>query len=157
MTVAIEAGVVDVFVLRQAAEGLEVLALQRATETRCPGSWEVVHGSIEPDERATDAARREVREETGLRAERLYSITANPFFLNSRGSVQVALVFAAFVGESAVRLSGEHQACEWLPLAIASERLAWPREREALQHIRILLSSGTAGQLEDVLRVRGDS
>ena len=53
----IEAGVVDVFVLRQSPQGLEVLALQRAPGTRCPGSWEVVHGSIEAGEPAPTAAR----------------------------------------------------------------------------------------------------
>ena len=57
----IEAGVVDVFVLRQGARSLEVLALQRASGTRCPGSWEVVHGSIEAGEPAPHAARREDR------------------------------------------------------------------------------------------------
>ena len=97
----IEAGVVDVFVLRQGARSLEVLALQRAAGTRCPGSWEVVHGSIEAGEPAPHAARREAREETGLEPERLYSITANPFFLNARGTVQIALVFAAFVNADA--------------------------------------------------------
>ncbi len=153
----IEAGVVDVFVLRHVAQRLEVLALQRAAGTRCPGSWEVVHGSIEAGEPATHAARREAREETGLEPERLYSITAHPFFLNARGTVQIALVFAAFVSADArVTLSGEHQASEWLSLAAAAERLAWPREREALRHIEILLASGDAGAVEDALRIRDD-
>lgn len=152
--ISIEAGIVDVFVLRQRANQLEVLALQRGTRTRCPGSWEIVHGSIERDEPAPAAARREVREETGLDAERLYSITANPFFLNNRGNVQVAIVFAAFVpGDGEVALSAEHQAFEWLSLEEAAGRLAWPREREALRHVEILLGSGDAGAVEDVLRI----
>jgi dihydroneopterin triphosphate diphosphatase len=154
--ISIEAGVVDVFVIRtREGRGLEVLAMQRSTGVRCPGSWEVVHGSIEPGESAPAAARREVNEETGLQVERLYSITANPFFLNARGTVQVALVFAAFITAAAdVKLSEEHQACEWLDFEAASSRLAWPREREYLRHIEILLSAGNAGVLEDVLLVQ---
>ena len=38
-------------------------------------------------------------------------------------------------------------------MAAAAERFTWPREREALQHIRILLGTGDAGPAEDVLRV----
>ena len=49
-------GVVDVFVVRPRPDGWRVLALRRAAAVRCPGAWEVVHGSIEPDERPEEAA-----------------------------------------------------------------------------------------------------
>ena len=39
------------------------------------------------------------------------------------------------------------------PMADAAARFTWPREREALQHIAILLGTGDAGPAEDVLRV----
>jgi 8-oxo-dGTP pyrophosphatase MutT (NUDIX family) len=147
-------GVVDVYVIRPYREEWLVLTLQRSPETRCPGSWETVHGRMEPGERPEHAAVREVREETGLDIDRLYNITCQPFYLHTLGVVQMAVVFAAFVGESAaVRTSDEHVAHEWLPTASAAERFTWPREREALQHIRILLGTGDAGPAEDVLRV----
>ena len=41
----------------------------------------------------------------------------------------------------------------WLSMDAASSRFTWPREREALQHITILLGTGDAGPAEDVLRV----
>ena len=147
-------GVVDVYVIRPYREEWLVLALQRGTHTRCPESWEAVHGRIEPDERPEDAAIREVREEAGLSVDRLYSITCQPFYLHRAGVVQVAIVFAAFVGEdSTVRLGDEHQRYEWLTMPAAATRLMWPREREALHHIAILLGGGDAGPAEDVLRV----
>ena len=66
----------------------------------------------------------------------------------------MAVVFAAFVRENAaVALGDEHIAHEWMSMAAAAERFTWPREREALQHIRILLGTGDAGPAEDVLRV----
>jgi 8-oxo-dGTP pyrophosphatase MutT (NUDIX family) len=147
-------GVVDVFVIRPAAPRWQVLVLQRALTTRCPGSWETVHGRIEPGERPEDAAVREVREETGLGVERLYNVTTQPFYLHRFGVVQVAVVFAAFVAEPAtVTLGTEHQAAEWLGVRAAAGRFAWPRERECLAHVRALLRGGDAGPLEDVLRV----
>jgi 8-oxo-dGTP pyrophosphatase MutT (NUDIX family) len=153
---ALRVGVVDVYVVCPVGEGWQVLVLQRAAEgTRCPLAWEAVHGRIEPGERPEDAARREVHEETGLAIDRLYNVTTQAFYLHGVGAVQVAVAFCAFVAEpSAPVLGPEHGAAEWLPYDQARARLAWPREREALDHARILLGTGDAGPLEDVLRVR---
>ncbi|HEX6050201.1 MAG TPA: NUDIX domain-containing protein [Gemmatimonadaceae bacterium] len=147
-------GVVDVYVIRPYRDEWLVLLLRRAAGTRCPGSWEAVHGRIERDERPERAAVREVREETGLEIDRLYNITCQPFYLHTAGVVQVAVVFAAFVTEAAaVAIGAEHDTHEWLPFAEAATRFTWPREREALSHIQILLGGGDAGPAEDVLRV----
>ena len=147
-------GVVDVYVIRPYRDEWLVLALQRSAGTRCPGSWETVHGRMEHAERPEHAAVREVREETGLDIDRLYSVTCQPFYLHTLGVVQMAVVFAAFVREGGeVTLGDEHAAHEWLSMGDAAERFTWPREREALQHIRILLGTGDAGPAEDVLRV----
>jgi 8-oxo-dGTP pyrophosphatase MutT (NUDIX family) len=161
--------VVDVCVLhRERAPGLvradagaghrwRVLLLERGAATRCPGSWEVVHGRIEPGERPEDAAVREVREETGLEVLRLYCVTVNAFYLAGR-DIKTAIVFAAVVGEGgappAVTLGPEHVRSRWLTMPVASRSVTWPREREALGHIGHLLRSGDAGVAEDVLRVR---
>jgi 8-oxo-dGTP pyrophosphatase MutT (NUDIX family) len=150
----LKVGVVDVYVIRPYRDEWLVLALQRSLDTRCPASWETVHGRIEDGERPEEAAVREVREEAGLEVDRLYNVTCQPFYLHTLGVVQMAVVFAAFVTEEAdVRLGAEHQRSEWLSMRAAAARFTWPREREALQHIAILLGGGDAGPAEDVLRV----
>ena len=148
-------GVVDVYVVCPRADGWRVLALQRAASgTRCPLAWEAVHGRIEPGERPEQAALREVAEETGLRVERLYNVTTQAFYLHGMGCVQVAVAFCAFVATAdAPALGPEHGAHAWLDVAAARARFAWPREREALDHVVHLLGAGDAGPLEDVLRV----
>jgi len=154
----IRAGIVDVIVLTRTEDresGWMVLALRRAPGTRCTGAWEIVHGRIERGERPAAAAAREVREETGLSCDRLYSITVNPFYLQATGSVELAIVFAAIVPTGvAPQLADEHDGWEWLTPASAARQLAWPREREGLKHALSLLATGDAGHLEDVLRVR---
>jgi 8-oxo-dGTP pyrophosphatase MutT (NUDIX family) len=148
------AGVVDVYVVRPLAEGWKVLAVQRALDTRCPGAWETIHGRLDAGERPEDGAVREVREETGLEIARLYNVTVQPFYLHMFGTVQLAIVFAAFVDEPAqVTLGPEHQSYEWLSPHDASARFIWPREKEALSHVLHLLAGGNAGPVEDVLRV----
>ncbi len=167
--VRITPSVVDVCVLYRAAVksgrarsdagsgfSWRVLVLQRGTQTRCPGSWELVHGGIEIGERPEAAACREVMEETGLAVQRMYCITVNGFYLAGR-DIQAALVFSAVVGEGqappAVVRGPEHVAERWLTIAAAKKLVTWPREREALDHIAHLLRSGDAGVAEDVLRV----
>lgn len=147
-------GVVDVYVICPSLPTWTVLVLQRAITTRCPGSWETVHGHIDAEEHPEQAALRELREETGLIPDRLYNVTVQPFYLQSLQVVQLAVVFAAFVAEPSLPVLGnEHQAAEWLSPDLALERMVWPRERSALREIMILLRTGDAGSVEDVMRV----
>lgn len=151
----VKAGTVDVYVIRTDGPEWRVLALQRASSgTRCPDAWETVHGTLEPGEEPEDGALRELGEETGLEAERFYSVTVQAYYLHRMRTVQLAVVFCAFVRPGEVVLGPEHQRYEWLSMEDAAERFVWPRERDALRDIRILLGSGDAGPVEDVLRVR---
>lgn len=146
---------VDTYALRGHDRELQVLALRRGSLGRCPGSWETVHGTIEPGETPVQASLRELREETGLTPERLYNISRTEAFYQ-HGTDQLALipVFAAFVSADAtVRISDEHDRAEWLSAAEAATRFAWPRERRALDDILSIVGGGDAGLLEDVLRV----
>jgi type II secretory ATPase GspE/PulE/Tfp pilus assembly ATPase PilB-like protein/8-oxo-dGTP pyrophosphatase MutT (NUDIX family) len=148
-------GTIDVYVIRPLREGWRVLVLQRALDTRCPTAWETVHGRIEEGEEPEDAALREVREETGVDVARLYNVTVQPFYLHRSHTVQLAVVFAAFVEDPAtLTLGNEHQRAEWLTVDEALERFQWPREREAMREIAHLLRGGDAGPVEDVLRVK---
>ena len=153
MTV-VNVGTVDVFVIAPEPSGWAVLTLQRSLGTRCPTAWETVHGRIERDERPEDAAVREVREETGLACERLYNVMVQPFYLHKLSTVELAVVFAAFVTrDQPVTLGEEHMRYEWLTAEQALDRFVWPRERAALRDVMQLLRSGDAGPVEDVLRV----
>lgn len=148
----VEVGVVDVVVFRPAAKGWLVLALQRARDTRCPGAWEMVHGKVEPEESLPDAATRELLEETGLKPEKLLSITMHSFFLVPKGTVQLAAVFAAVVAPDApVVLAAEHARHAWLTPSQARRRFAWPHEARVLDDARKLLAQPN---LWDVLEIR---
>jgi dihydroneopterin triphosphate diphosphatase len=146
---------VDTYAVRGAGERLEVLVLRRGTSGRCPGSWETVHGTIESGETPVQASLRELHEETGLAPQKLYNLSRTEAFYQHRTD-ELALipVFVAFVAPDApVRLSDEHDRSEWLRVADAARRFAWPRERRALDDILSIVGGGDAGLLEDVLRV----
>ena len=152
-------GVVEVYAVCPHPAGWpawRVLVLQRAaTGSRSPRAWETVHGRIDPGERPEQAAVRELREETGLTPSRLYTVTTQAFYLSGPGTLEVSVAFCAFVDTPAPPTLGpEHGDAAWLSPDAAATRFAWPRERETLDHIRILFGTGDAGPLEDVLRVQ---
>ena len=151
----IRVDVIDAYVLRPGASGLEVLVLRRAPGGRSPGSWETVHGHIEPGETPVQAALRELREETGLEPARLYNLSrVEAFYRHRTNDIVLIPVFAGVMdARAAVRHSAEHDRAEWLTPPDATARFSWPRERRALDDVLSILRSGDAGLLEDVLRV----
>ncbi|MFE6056769.1 NUDIX hydrolase [Kitasatospora sp. NPDC056446] len=92
------------------------LAIRRADN----GTWEPPGGVLEVAESVEDGVRREVYEETGVKArvERLTGVYKNM----SRGIV--ALVFRCRPEGGAVRLSDESVEVAWLTPAEVSERMA---------------------------------
>lgn len=148
--------IVDVYVLRRAGAGVQVLCLRRAEGQRCAGTWETVHGHIAEGEHPVDAALRELREETGFVPERLYNASrVEAFYLHIRDTVALIPVFCAVVGAEARPVtSAEHDRAEWVGVEEAERRFAWPRERRALADVLALLGGGDAGPVDDVLRVR---
>jgi len=151
----IRVGLVDVYVFRGAAERLQLLLLRRAHGPRA-GSWEAVHGHIEPEEHPVATARRELAEETGCHAEALFNLSAvEQFYLHADDTVMLIPVFAARVAPDAVVILGrEHDQCRWVPPDEARRWYTWPRAVRAVDAIERLLHSGDAGVVDGVLRVR---
>jgi 8-oxo-dGTP pyrophosphatase MutT (NUDIX family) len=147
---------VDVLVLRGAAHTLEVLCLRRSSQGRSPGSWEAVHGHIDPGETPVAAARRELAEEAGAEPERLYNLSrVEAFYRHTTDEVVLIPVFVAFLRPDAVvRISSEHDEFAWLAPHEARVRMSWPRVRREVDDAMGLLSEGDAGVLEDMLLVR---
>ena len=145
----------DTYALRGTGASLEVLALRRGPNGRNPGSWETVHGTIEPGETPVQASLRELREETGLVPLKFYNLSrTEAFYQHKSDEVALIPVFAAFVlPDAALRLSAEHDRGEWLCVRDVAQRFAWPRERRAVEDILSIVGGGDAGLLEDVLRV----
>jgi len=152
---SVQVSFIDAYLLRSGAAGFEVLVLRRAPGGRSPGSWETVHGHIEPGETPVQAALRELREETGVEPARLYNVSrVEAFYRHQTNEIVLIPVFAGMVdARAAVRHSAEHDRAEWLEPRQAAARFSWPRERRALDDVLSILGSGDAGLLEDVLRV----
>ncbi len=148
----IVSNLVDVHVFRRLRAGLaedaiELLRLRRSAGAALGESWQIVHGRIEPGERAPQTALRELREETGLRPLRLWQLESpNTFYMASADQILLCPVFVAEVAADAVvRLNHEHSDYRWESLAEALATLMWPGERRALRELADeILSAGPA-------------
>ncbi|MES1259098.1 MAG: NUDIX domain-containing protein [Gemmatimonadota bacterium] len=145
---------VDVYVLRGRGDTLQALLLRRAPGQARPGSWEAVHGKIDPGETPVDAARRELREETGCEALALYNLSrVEQFYHHTSDEIVLVPAFVAFVANDAVvQLSSEHDTMLWLSVDDARARCSWPRAARCLEDAVRLFGGGDAGVLEGVLR-----
>jgi dATP pyrophosphohydrolase len=142
---------VEVCLFRIRADRGEYLLLRRAEDDPVhPGLWQYVTGKIEEGEKASDAALRELREETGAAPLRFWVVPAvNSFYDPRRDVVNLLPVFAAQMDpQCAVRLSAEHSEFRWLPYGEARSRLVWPGQRNCLDIIReYILGGEEAGNL----------
>lgn len=146
---------VEVYLFRCRGRRAEFLTLRRA-KGRLAGIWQPVTGSRDRGESALAAARREVREETGLDPVRWWRLEDVALFFDPQGDAfQLVPRFAAELDAAArVRISPEHDACAFLAPRAAARRYLWASQRRALAHVcaDILPDGATARALEITTR-----
>ena len=102
-------------------------------------------GHPNPEESAADAARREVREETGLETE-LVEKLGDVRYTYQRGGrpIRKSVTFYLFRYRSGDVTDHDHEVEEalWLPLDEAAERLAYKGEREMVVAARSRVEEG---------------
>ena len=128
---------VSVLALTGRGAGTRVLLVCRASEY-LRGAWSYVAGHIENGEAAWQAARRELREETGLVPGTLYATSfCEQFYDRYEDCIQVVPAFVARVGGGAeVHLNPEHSAYRWLTLDAAAEAVPFGSQRDLFAHLR---------------------
>ena len=126
---------VGVVVLRVAGADAPLLMLHRARGAFA-GAWTIVMGGIEPGERATETARREVLEETGLSITALYTAGAlDTFYDPVRDRIVVVPFFVARVDEGEVQVDAAHDAHRWVSFAQADALLTFAAQRRLLPEL----------------------
>lgn len=128
---------IEAHIFRETDNGIEFLLLRRANNQIYPGVWQMITGKIEGEEKAHQAALREIKEETGLVPLQLWvAPKINSFYDPKDEYICLLPVFAARVkGDTKVNLSGEHTEYKWVGKDDAKKLLAWSGQREAVEII----------------------
>lgn len=129
-------------------DGERVLLLHRKAERG--NFWQPITGAIEEGESTLDAARRELREETGHEAEPssldlTQSFMIESHYLQSRHDGPIIASEPAFEirvdSRLPIRMDAlEHDTWGWFTFAEAYERIRWSDDREALERLARNLS-----------------
>lgn len=102
-----------------------------------PNLWQMITGRVEKNEKAFDTAIRELKEETGLCAGKVYIVPrVNTFYLHFIDSITMSPVFLAFVNSDDVIISPEHSEYKWVTYEEAMELIHWESQKESLIIIR---------------------
>lgn len=100
------------------------------------GHWAFPKGHIEAGEKTEDAARREIREETGIKKVPLLADfkEAIRYFVDYGAGKRLKLVmfFLAETKQKRIILSPEHQAYVWLPYKEARQKLTYQDTKRVL-------------------------
>ena len=145
---------VDVWPFRVVDGAVEVLLLRRVPGRVLPGLWQGVSGLVEEGESITDAALREVREETGFGdpvIEAFYHLDyVAEFYWEPSDELMTSAYFALRIAPAIdPDLSHEHDAFQWLPIEDALAIAVWPGYREGLSRVRdVLLDPARASWFE---------
>jgi dATP pyrophosphohydrolase len=136
--------IVDVYVFRRQNARVQFLLLQRKATVPLGNTWQSFHTQIQAHETTVVAARRAVRELSGLTVSEAYSADyINEFFDDTRDVVVLAPVLAVVVAAQApITLGREMKEAGWWDVNQAVARLPFSGQRWAIKHISELMSAG---------------
>jgi dATP pyrophosphohydrolase len=133
----VPADCVSVFVVAPNQKGKEHLLIRRSG-AYLTGTWQMVSGGIEPGEQAWEAALRELKKETGIIPDILYSADAvETFYLKLKDKVTFVPVFVAMINspQEVTLLPKEHDAFEWVPFETALDKLVFSEQKRIIRNV----------------------
>ena len=134
--------VIDAYIFRQTEDGLKFLLLKRAKTKMYEHLWQGVAGKIEEGETASEAAIRELKEETGFEPVRMFVADHVSKFYETHGDrINIVPVFGIEVDREDVTISEEHCEFKWVNFETARDTLIWKGQKEGITSVFDMLNS----------------
>ena len=134
--------VIDAYIFCQTEDGLKFLLLKRAKTKMYEHLWQGVAGKIEEGETASEAAIRELKEETGFDPVRMFGADHVSKFYEVHGDrINLVPVFGIEVDREDVTISEEHCEFKWVNFETARDTLIWKGQKEGITSVFDMLNS----------------
>ena len=101
-------------------------------------TWQPISGRVEKGEKAWEAALREIKEETEIVPDRLYSVDQiESFYIAEQNHINLVPVFVGFIEKpQPVKLSPrEHSEYRWITAAEAVDYLSFVQQQRMMEYI----------------------
>ena len=140
----IKMNVIDCHVVYWEADIPQFLTIKRAPTERYPLIWQCVTGGIKNNEKAFEAASREVKEEIGLVPNRMWTIDrVNNYYDPKYDSVFLIPIFGVEVLKKDVLLSSEHIDYYWGDIKSVQNKMLFNQQKIGLESFYNMLTSKT--------------
>ena len=128
--------VVDCYIYRHTADGIRFLLMKRNLNKIYEHLWQGVAGKIERGETSSEAAIRELKEETGLSPVNIFVADHVSRFYEVHGDcINLVPVFGIEVDSENVILSEEHISYKWANIDEALNTLVWNGQKKGIQTV----------------------
>ena len=132
----IKVRVVDCYVYRITVDGILFLLMKRNLNKIYEHLWQGVAGKIEEGETSSDAAIRELKEETGLSPVNMFVADHVSKFYEVHGDrINLVPVFGIEVDSEIINLSEEHISYKWVDINEALNTLVWNGQKKGIQTV----------------------
>ncbi|MBU2505934.1 MAG: NUDIX domain-containing protein [Bacteroidetes bacterium] len=127
---------IEAHIILKTDDEIKFLLLKRSKEEIYPGIWQMVTGSVKPNEKGFECALREIKEETNLTPLEMWVVpNINSFYSSERNSIIMVPVFVCTVDSEDVQISSEHSECRWVNKSEAVKMLAWLGQKKSVEII----------------------
>jgi|TARA_B110000438_G_scaffold91572_1_gene91152 dATP pyrophosphohydrolase len=128
--------VVDCYIYRHTTDGIRFLLMKRNLNKIYEHLWQGVAGKIEKGESSSEAAVRELKEETGLSPVNIFVADHVSRFYEVHGDrINLVPVFGIEVDSENVILSEEHISYKWVNIDEALNTLVWNGQKKGIQTV----------------------
>ena len=132
----IKVRVVDCYVYRRTDNGIVFLLMKRNLNKIYEHLWQGVAGKIEEGETSSEAAIRELKEETGLSPLNMFVADHVSKFYEVHGDrINLVPVFGIEVDSEIINLSEEHISYKWVDINEALNTLVWNGQKKGIQTV----------------------
>ena len=128
--------VVDCYIYCHTTDGIRFLLMKRNLNKIYEHLWQGVAGKIEKGETSSEAAVRELKEETGLSPVNIFVADHVSRFYEVHGDrINLVPVFGIEVDSENVILSEEHISYKWADIDEALNTLVWNGQKKGIQTV----------------------